>query len=178
MQSQVINGAIETCVPKIKARTLQHPEIDRETRSMIEEARRTKVQMVNGIDYVNNRRRLTALRERIRERCTEKRNQMWRDLVTKVDTKRTPKELWKDIGRMMGRRKTRTEIMKNENGADLKSGEEIERDFRARLERTFRITQEENEEFCEENDRMVEEWARQKREDLEMKNRIDFIPPI
>ena len=90
--------------------------------------------MVNGINYVNNRRRLTASRERIRERWIVKRNQMWRDLVTKVDTKRTPEEFWKDIGRMMGRRrKIRTEIMKNENGVDLKSGEEIERAFRACL---------------------------------------------
>ena len=66
---------------------------------------------------------------------------------------------------MLGRkRKTRREIMKNENGVELKSGEVVERAFRARLERIFRISEEENEDFCEENDRMMEEWVRQRRE--------------
>ena len=36
--------------------------------------------------------------------------------------------------------------MKNENGVDLKTGEEIERAFRSRLVKTFRITEEENKE--------------------------------
>ena len=53
------------------------------------------------------------------------------------------------------RRKIKTETMKN--GVELKTGEEIERAFRSRLERTFRIIEEENEELCEENERMVEE---------------------
>ena len=45
---------------------------------------------------------------------------------------------------MLERRKIGVEKMKNENGVDLKSGEEIERAFRNRLERTFRISEEEN----------------------------------
>ena len=45
---------------------------------------------------------------------------------------------------MLERRKIGVEKMKNENEVDLKSGEEIERAFRNRLERTFRISEEEN----------------------------------
>ena len=42
----------------------------------------------------------------------ERRNQMWRDLVEKMDKRRTPQESWKEIGRMFGRkRKIRTETM-------------------------------------------------------------------
>ena len=74
---------------------------------------------------------------------------------------------------MLGRRrKIRTEIMKNENGVELKTREEVERAFRRCLEGTFRITEEENEEFCEENERVVEEWITQRREDLVVKNII------
>ena len=47
---------------------------------------------------------------------------------------------------------------RDENGDDLNSGEEIERAFRKRLERTFRISEEENLEFDEGNERLVEEW--------------------
>ena len=37
------------------------------------------------------------------------------------------------------------------------------------------MTEEENEEFCEENERIVEEWIIQRREDMWMKNRIDYV---
>ena len=53
----VIKEAVDRWVPKIRARKLPHSEIDQETRSMMEEARRIKIQMVNGGDFVNNRRR-------------------------------------------------------------------------------------------------------------------------
>ena len=86
------------------------------------------------------------------ERVDEKRNQMWRELVNKIDNKKTPQEFWKDI---LGRKRNiRADRMKNENGVDLKTGEEIERAFRSRLVKTFRITEEEN----KENERLVEEW--------------------
>ena len=121
---------MDKCVPKIRARKLPHPEIDQETRTMMEEARRIKIQMVNGVEFVNNKRRLIVLRERIKERWVVKKNQMWKDLVDKADKRRHPREYWKEIGRMLGRkRKIRTKIMKNENGVELKTREEIERAF-------------------------------------------------
>ena len=98
--TEVIGDSIDRCVPRIRARTLPHPEIDQETRSLMDEARGIKVQMVNGVDYVNNRQRLTVLRERIRERWLENRNRMWRDLVNKIDKKKTPQEFCRCCKRM------------------------------------------------------------------------------
>ena len=43
------------------------------------------------MDFVNNKRRLIVLRERIKERWVVKRNQMWKDLADKVDKKRNPR---------------------------------------------------------------------------------------
>ena len=54
---------------------------------------------------------------------------------------------------MKGRkRKLRTEKRKKENGADLKTGEEIERAFRRRLQRTFQRNEEDSE-------GVVKEWV-------------------
>ena len=64
--TRAINEAVDRCVTKIRARKMLHPAIDQETRSMMEEAKRIKIQMVNGVDYVNNRR-LAILREIIKE---------------------------------------------------------------------------------------------------------------
>ena len=61
----------------------------------------------------------------------------------------------------MGRkRKEETEFIKNENGDILRTPEEMKRAFRRTLERTFYISEEENENFCEETEREVEEWVR------------------
>ena len=56
-----IKKAMEKCVPKIRTRKLPHPEIDQETRTMMEKARRIKIRMVNELDFVNNKRRLIVL---------------------------------------------------------------------------------------------------------------------
>ena len=94
--------------------------------------------MVNEMNYTNNRRKLNGLRERIREKWIERRNQMQRDLVKKIDIEKKQQEFWKDIRRMMeGKRKIWIEKMKNKTGTDLKTGGEIKRAFRSRLERTF-----------------------------------------
>ena len=65
---------------------------------------------------------------------------MWSELVRKVDAERDPKMFWKEIGRMLGRRKKeRMEVLKNENGDKLRTKGEVEEAFRKRLDRTFRI---------------------------------------
>ena len=86
-------------------------------RDMMKEASRTKTLMANGINYIENRRRLIRLKETLREKWIEKRNLMWKELIDKMDKERDPKKYWKYIGRMLGRkRKPRVEHIKNENG--------------------------------------------------------------
>ena len=53
--TEVFTRAIENHVPKIRRRTLPHPEIGEETKELMKEARKTKIQMVNGINYLRNR---------------------------------------------------------------------------------------------------------------------------
>ena len=94
------------------------------------EIRRINALMVNGIAYVENRRRLTRMREKLREKWIEKRNLIWKKLIDKTDKERDPKRFWKDIGRMLGRkRKVWVEKLKNKNGRELKTKEEIETAF-------------------------------------------------
>ena len=153
--------AIEECVPKIKTRKLPHPEIDSEIKDLMEVARRRKIMIMNGVDVFSNKRELNRCRETIREKWKEKVNEMWTNMVEKIDLERDPKEFWESIRRMMGRKKKEEmEVIKNENGDILRTSEEMERAFRRRLGRTFYISEEENENFCEETEREVEEWVR------------------
>ena len=103
--TEALTTAIEHHVPKIKHRTLPHLEIDEETKELRRETRKTKIKMVNGMDYLRNRGKLVQLREEIRTEWEEKRIEMWRDLVERTDKERHPEKFWREIGRMMGRKK-------------------------------------------------------------------------
>ena len=77
---------------------------------------------------------------------------------------------------MLGRKgKMWAEKLKNENGRELKTKEEIETAFRLRLERIFNIREEENEEFCEETEREVERWIIEIREILRPKDVVQYV---
>ena len=66
--TKALKGAIERHVPKIRSRTLLLPEIDSETKNIMEEPSRIKIFLAMNINYIENRMRLTSLREIIRER--------------------------------------------------------------------------------------------------------------
>ena len=101
---------------------------------------------------------------------------MWRELMEKLDKEKDPKKYWKDIGRTLGRKKKpQVENIKNENEIELKTKEEIVNAFKNRLERTFKIGEEENQEFCEETEREVEEWILGSREKLQVRERVEYI---
>ena len=51
------------------------------------------------------------------------------------------------------------ETYKNENGVELRTREKVEGAFRKRLMRTFSISEEDNEGFCEEMERRVTRWV-------------------
>ena len=70
---------------EIKARTLPHPEIDEDMHKKIRETNGVKTLICNGINFVENKRKLNRLREGLRERWKEKRDNMWRELIAKTD---------------------------------------------------------------------------------------------
>ena len=63
--------------------------------------------------------------------------------------------------------------MKNENGRELRTEEEVSRAFSGRLEKTFRIG-EENEDFNPVTEGEVETWLRRRENDLRTKRTIHF----
>ena len=102
---------------------------------------------------------LTALREIIRDRWWRRNAERWSNLIEKIDRGRDHVDFWEHINRMLGR-KTRESAMtiKDENERELKSKEEVVLAFRRKLERTFKINEEENDEFNPVTEREVEKW--------------------
>ena len=55
----------------------------------------------------------------------------------------------------------------------MRTDGEVEEAFRRRLIKTFQISEEKNEDFCEETERIVEEWMRNNEETLKIKETIE-----
>ena len=56
----------------------------------------------------------------------EKRNEMWKTMEGKIDVRRDSAKFWKEIDRMMGRRrKGWTKNLKNEQGEELRTEGEV-----------------------------------------------------
>ena len=64
---EVLKGAIDKHVPKIRSRALPEPKIDRETKEMMEEANRITTLLAMNIGFLAKKKRFTSLRELIRE---------------------------------------------------------------------------------------------------------------
>ena len=100
---------------------------------------------------------------------------MWRELGMKIDTERDQKRFWKEIGGMIERKKgDRVQVLKDENGVELRTRKEMKEAYRRQVIRTFKKGEEENAEFCQKTDRKVEEWARTNREKLLLKVRKGY----
>ena len=88
--TEAIQSSIEENVPNIRSRTIPYPEIDRETNSMMGRASRIKTLL--SLYYVTNRRRLTVLRELIRERWWRWNAEKYKNIIEKVDLDRHSRE--------------------------------------------------------------------------------------
>ena len=75
------------------------------------EANKIKLLLANNINCMENRKRLSALRER-----------WWRSLVDRVDLEREHRDFWKQVNRLMGSSKQENVLtLKNENGRELRT---------------------------------------------------------
>ena len=63
---------MENNIPKVKMKTIPHPEIDEEIKTMMKEIKRIKILLMNNVNYTRNKGKMLQLRENIRERWKEK----------------------------------------------------------------------------------------------------------
>ena len=72
--TRIVTEALDKYTPRIKSRTLPHPEIDEEIKSKTKEVGKIKNLLANGIYFRENKRTLIRLRTELREKWKEKRD--------------------------------------------------------------------------------------------------------
>ena len=100
------------------------------------------------------------MRETIRAKWVKKKNEMWRNIVRRIELEEDSRRFRTEIERTLEKRKWPwpwIETHENENRVDLKTTEEMDTEFQRRLEKTFNISGEENEYFSKEMEKEMEE---------------------
>ena len=147
--------AKENHVPKIRSRALPGPRVSGEVKL----ARFRLKNAVREYDRGNESyARVAELQRELRVRARVEYVSQWNDRIGRLADERNadPRKFWQDVKRMRGVCKPRvTGGILNEHGVRLESDREICDAFTRRLERVFRISPEENEDFDDENEERV-----------------------
>ena len=91
-------------------------------------------------------------------------NENWRKLIENVEIKyKEPKKFWSDIRRLQGGKQEIVPYLKDNRGNKLYKDEEKEEQFRTVWKDIFKITEEENRNFCPETERLVNIYLEENR---------------
>ena len=103
---------------------------------------------------------------------------MWETLISKTNMEKDPKKFWEEIHRLMGHKKPKIPaVIHDEHNQKLTTTTEIAEAFRHRLYNTFRISDEENQNFSQEKEELVNRWHEVNAPGLENSPNVFFIYP-
>lgn len=99
------------------------------------------------------------MQRELQEAYTTAYNENWKKLINNIEANyKDPPKFWKDIKRLMGTTETHNSIMINQAGQEVSTDREKEAIHREHLINIFQISDEENAQYDDETDRMVNEF--------------------
>lgn len=170
-----ILNAMTQSIPKTSYKILPHPIIPAEVRDIINQYQ----QLIRGIDTQHwsfqQRIRLKALQTELQQAWRVARNVLWNSMLQKIDeNQRDPAQFWKQIKRLMGTSDTNIPYIIDNNGRKLHEEKDQEAEFRRFWTSIFKISDEENINFCQETENDVIEYLQQHHEEYQLYNTVDL----
>ena len=99
---------------------------------------------------------MQTLRNDIKEEYKQLNNEKWNNLIEKTDKERNCKDYWMSIKRMIGKtNSTEMRYLRGHNNEEIYDDEGKEKIFRENWRKIFQISEEENNQFDRDNDRIV-----------------------
>ena len=120
-----------------------------------------------------NRRNYTETLITLRQEYEKENNNNWTKLIEKAQKTKDPKEFLKSIKRMTGTDHRETQqAIRNENGIVLE-GEGIIKGFTKKFKNTFRIPEEDSQQFDHKNEIRVQQYMQENHQRITINNKID-----
>lgn len=170
-----IKSAMNNNIPTRSHKILPHPTITPEItalknrfNALVNDPLRMRWTLAQREEY-------TQLQAELQEAYKVARNTMWEGLLTQIETdKRDPKKFWSGIKRLMGTSTSEKTHILDENGGKKYEAYEKEQLFRKHWENVFKISPEENLNFCQQKEQEVLEELADNADKFEPYETIDF----
>lgn len=153
-----ITAAMDRHIPKSSHITLPHPRTTDELRDIHQEFQ-TLQRLTNGTAWSrDHRRRLAELQQHLFEACKRERNAHWNTLLQNMEADyRNPTHFWRQVKKLLGNTQQHTPYVINEQGQKLFTDHEMEQEFRRFWSEIYKISDEDNRNFCHETQTLVEQ---------------------
>ena len=153
-----IDLARKECIPRTRHKTIQYPRRTPELTNLENQHRRIRDE-ANRTGWTRGIRQMhRAIQISIRDEWKEEYDKTWNELMQKTqDNYKNPKQFWKDVKRLMGTAQPEATYLLDHQNRKIFKAEEKERLMRRHLEKCFRISDEENEDFDQTKEEDVEE---------------------
>lgn len=144
---------MEKHIPIRRYRTIPHPVISEEITNL-------KLEFNNLSNTLGQygwtpelRRRYTDIQTRLQTAYKEARNEQWNSLLTTIETdKRDPTKFWSGVKKLMGTDNNKTHYILDDHGNKLYETEDQVNLLTRHWRKIFRISEEENANFCQQTE--------------------------
>lgn len=170
-----ITQSMERHIPRTQYRTLPHPRTTEEIRQ-IQTQYQTLQRQAHTHQWTRERRQqLITLQQQLQQICKRERDAHWNSLLTEIEADyRDPAKFWRNIRRLMGGCQQHIPYIQDEQGNKLYTDQAKEGEFRKFWSNIYEISEEENRDFCDETQTLVEDFLRQHKNEYSPYTNIDL----
>lgn len=151
--------AMNESIPKSSSFTTPHPRRTPEIQA-IQHQYLQLIQQANSQRWSDRHRKiLKALQINLQQKYLIIRNKNWEEKITNTEASHNnPSKFWQNIKQLMGSNSTPIPYILNTNGEKITSEAEQEEIFRNHFKQIYKISDEEQRQYCQETDRTVTEY--------------------
>lgn len=170
--------AMENNIPRTEFKTLPYTTTSQHIRDMQTEFNQIYQYIEKYGPGIYTMQRIKQLQEHIHTEYRLRKNEQWNKTIANIDESTDSKSFWRNINQVNGKEKVNTPYVKDTNGRKIYEDKEKEVAFRNIWQRVFRITDDENEQFDSEHENTINNWMRNKIEEITPteKTDINLIP--
>lgn len=166
--TEAIKTAMRNHIPIIRYRTLPHPRVTEDI-NLLRTAFNNLRQRAENTGWTQQlQRTMKILQSNLTELISQQRDQMWDELLKKTESVyKQPDQFWKQVRQLSGSETTgKISYLLDPHGTKLYTSEHQANEFKRHLSNIFRISPEENQDFCPDTENEVNNYLENSTEHL------------
>ena len=161
----IVKVAKEESVPKSKVNYYIHPKVS-DYIKLLEQ----NYKQLTSLNHWSREQliQIRNIQEQLKEESKRLHTEMWNNKIRKVNsTYKDPAKFWRDIKVLMGGKGIKNSYILDANNTKIHEPKDKEKEFRSIWTNVFKITDEENQNFDQDNETMVTEYLNEHQQQIQ-----------